>query len=73
MQTKWFVLPTSELVFPKDSPLMMLKESLEGMRLDYIDVYLVHGPIHPQSFSLVAKGLAECVDHGLTKIVGAAN
>jgi len=73
MQTKWSVLPTPEPVFPKDSPLVMLKESLERMRLDYVDVYLVHGPIHPQSFSVVAKGLAECVDQDLTKTIGVAN
>lgn len=45
----------------------MLKGSLEQFGLDYMEVYLVHGPIRPQSFSQVARGLSECVDQGLTK------
>jgi len=75
IQTKWYVVPATKdnLLHPVDAPLKYLKESLERSKLDYFDCYLVHGPIHPQSISNVAKGLAKCVDEGLTKAVGVAN
>jgi aryl-alcohol dehydrogenase-like predicted oxidoreductase len=75
IQTKWWVFPLepNNLLHPVGTPLAALKESLERMKLDYIDVYLVHGPIHPQSIATVAKGLADCVDKGLTRTVGVAN
>ena len=75
IQTKWFMAPWSptNILHPVDAPYRTLKESLERFRLDDIDVYLVHGHIHPQSISSVAKGLAKCVDEGLTKAVGVAN
>ncbi|MCJ1250766.1 hypothetical protein MMC30_007994 [Trapelia coarctata] len=72
IQTKWFVVPTPTNIFsPNHAPAKMLKESLE--RLEYIDIYLVHGPIHPNSIAQAAKGLAECVEKGMTKAVGVAN
>jgi diketogulonate reductase-like aldo/keto reductase len=61
------------ILSPKESLVKMLRCSLERLRIDYVDVYLVNGPIHPQSFPQVARGLAECVDQGLTKTVGVAN
>lgn len=75
IQTKWWVFPgdTTNVAHPKDAPIITLKQSLERMKLQYIDVYIVHGHIHPQSISMVAKSLAECVDQGLTKTVGVAN
>jgi aryl-alcohol dehydrogenase-like predicted oxidoreductase len=74
MQTKWYVVPNVENVLsPTHAPTKMLKDSLERMRLDYVDVYLVHGHIHVSSLSQVAKGLAECVELGLTRTVGVAN
>ena len=51
----------------------MLKESLERMGLDYVDVYMVHGHIHPGSISQVAKGMADCVEQGLAKTIAVAN
>lgn len=74
IQTKWFVVPTPTNIFsPSHAPAKMLKEALERMRLDYIDIYLVHGPIYPNSIAQAAKGLAECVEKGMTKAVGVAN
>jgi len=75
MQTKWWVLPVDpkNALKPRDAPLDKLKESLERMKLDYVDVYIVHGHIHPQSIAVVAKSLADCVDQGLAKTVGVAN
>jgi len=75
VQTKWYVVPDNKtnLFSPSHAPAKMLKESLERLGLDYIDCYLVHGHIHASSISQVAKGLAECVDSGMTKTVGVAN
>jgi len=75
IQTKWYVVPDNlkNLASPSHAPKKWLKESLERMGLQSIDVYLVHGPIHASSMSQVAKGLAECVNEGLTKTVGVAN
>jgi aryl-alcohol dehydrogenase-like predicted oxidoreductase len=74
IQTKWCVVPNATNIFsPTTAPVKMLKGSLERPRLDYGVVYLVHGPIHPQSIATAAKGLAECVDKGLAKIIGCAN
>ncbi|KAJ4350493.1 uncharacterized protein N0V89_009114 [Didymosphaeria variabile] len=74
MQTKFFVVPqTSDLLHPISSPVKKLEWSLKNMGLDYVDIYLVHGPIHLQTYSMIAKGMAECVDRGLTRCVGVAN
>ncbi|KAK5136133.1 hypothetical protein LTR08_003970 [Meristemomyces frigidus] len=75
IQTKWWVFPgdKTNIIHPQDAPLIKLKESCERFKLDYVDVYVVHGHIHAQSIGMVAKSLAECVDQGLTKAVGVAN
>ncbi|KAF2418406.1 aldo-keto reductase [Tothia fuscella] len=74
VQTKYFVVPSAEnILHPVDAPARKLKESLERMKLDFVDIYLVHGHIHLSSIAQVAKGLAACVDQGLTKCVGVAN
>jgi aryl-alcohol dehydrogenase-like predicted oxidoreductase len=74
IQTKYYVVPTpGNIIHPTSSPLRRLKDSLEKMQLDFVDVYLVHGPIHIQSISQIAKGMAECVEQGLAKCIGVAN
>jgi len=75
MQTKWYVVPDNikNLLSPSGAPIKFLKDSLERMKLDYVDVYMVHGHIHVSSIKQVAKGLAECVEQGLTKAVAVAN
>ena len=75
IQTKWDVIPNNaaNLISPSHAPAKLLKGSLERMKLDHVDFYIVHGPIHPSSLSQVAKGLAECVNSGMTKTVGVAN
>lgn len=75
IQTKYLALPTAlnNYLHPTDAIPMELKKSLERLRLDYVDIYLVHGPIHPQPISYVAEGLAKCVEQGLTRAVGVAN
>ncbi|GJC78261.1 putative oxidoreductase At1g06690, chloroplastic [Colletotrichum liriopes] len=75
VQTKYFSTPlkATNFVHPVDSPVISLKGSLGRMGLDYVDIYLVHGPIHPQSLASVAEGMAKCVKEGLTRAVGVAN
>ncbi|KAJ4365017.1 hypothetical protein N0V83_008633 [Neocucurbitaria cava] len=74
IQTKYFVVPQmKDILHPTCAPLKKLETSLKNLGVDYVDIYLVHGPIHVQSISMVAKGMAECVDKGLAKCVGVAN
>ncbi|KIV83680.1 hypothetical protein PV11_05682 [Exophiala sideris] len=77
VQTKWLANVTDgklgNILHPIDAPLKALKKTLDRMKLDYIDCYLVHGPVHVSSINQVAEGLAKCVDAGLTKTVGVAN
>lgn len=74
MQTKYYVVPQmKDILHPTDAPLKKLETSLKNFGLDYVDIYLVHGPIHLQSISRIAKGMADCVDKGLAKTVGVAN
>jgi aryl-alcohol dehydrogenase-like predicted oxidoreductase len=75
IQTKYTGLPTEpeNYLHPVDAPVRELKRSLERMKLSYVDVYMVHGPIHPQSIKNVAKGMAKCVEEGLARTVAIAN
>ncbi|KAL0472737.1 aldo-keto reductase [Neurospora intermedia] len=75
IQTKWLgtTLDAKNYVHASDAPYKTLKSSLERLGLEYVDIYLVHGPTHPQSVKTVAEGLAKCVNEGLTKAVGVAN
>ncbi|KAF0316975.1 alcohol dehydrogenase [Colletotrichum asianum] len=75
VQTKFFSTPmkAENFIHPVDAPVTSLKASLERLRLDFVDIYLVHGPIHLQSFSNIAEGMAKCVKEGLTRAVGVAN
>jgi glucose-6-phosphate 1-epimerase len=74
IQTKWFSFADQvNLMLQSHAPKKRLQESLRRLRLDYVDIYLVHGRLHPSSIATVAKGLAECVDQGLTRAVGVAN
>ena len=74
VQTKWMSFPSlTNALMQSSGPKYKLKESLRLLGLDYVDIYLVQGPIHPSMTSTVAKGLAECVELGLTRAVGVSN
>jgi aryl-alcohol dehydrogenase-like predicted oxidoreductase len=74
IQDKYFVVPQmKDILHPIDAPLKKLETSLKNFGLDCIDIYLIHGPIHAQSISMIAQGLADCVEKGMTKTVGVAN
>lgn len=74
IQTKFFVVPQlKDILHPISAPLKKLETSCKNLGVEYVDIYLVHGPIHVQSISMIAKGMAECVEKGLTKCVGVAN
>lgn len=63
----------TNILSPVKAPEKQLKQALERMALDYVDVYIVHGHIHASSIAQVAKGLSECVKSSMTKTVGVAN
>lgn len=76
VQTKW--LPNvsdkgTNILHPVEAPVIQLRNTLKRMNLQYVDCYLVHGPVHISSIKQVAKGMAQCVEEGLTKTVGVAN
>ena len=76
VQTKWLPVVTdaaTSLIHPIDALYNQLHNTLKRMNLKYIDCYLVHGHVHASSITQVAKGLAKCVEEGLTKTVGVAN
>lgn len=76
VQTKWLPNVTdagTNALHPIDAPFNELQNTLKRMNLDYIDCYLVHGPVHISSIKQVAAGLAKCVEAGMTRAVGVAN
>ncbi|KAM0548424.1 hypothetical protein ACHAPJ_009910 [Fusarium lateritium] len=75
IQTKYFATPlkATNFIHPVDMPIKSLRASLQRINLDYVDIYLVHGPIHPQSIAKVAEGMAQCVEQGLARCIGVAN
>jgi aryl-alcohol dehydrogenase-like predicted oxidoreductase len=74
IQTKFYVVPQmKDVLHPTEAPLKKLETSLKNLGLEYVDIYLVHGPIHVQSIERIAKGMAMCVDKGMAKCIGVAN
>ncbi|KAF9248720.1 hypothetical protein DTO013E5_1488 [Penicillium roqueforti] len=74
VQTKWLSTPDiTNTVLQSGGPKSKLKDSLVRLQLDYVDIYLVQGPIHPSKISIVAKGMAGCVKSGMARAVGVAN
>ncbi|KAJ5467552.1 hypothetical protein N7475_005304 [Penicillium sp. IBT 31633x] len=74
VQTKWLSTPDmTNTLMQAGGPKSKLKDSLVRLRLNYVDIYLVQGPIHPSTISTVAKGMAECVESGMTRAVGVTN
>tara|TARA_R110002003_G_scaffold325_4_gene18788 strand:+ start:12741 stop:13862 length:1122 start_codon:yes stop_codon:yes gene_type:complete len=74
MQTKYYVVPQlKDVLHPADAPRRKLETSLKNLGLEYVDIYLVHGPIHVQSIATIAKSMADCVDRGMARAVGVAN
>ncbi|KAJ5145180.1 hypothetical protein N7448_002572 [Penicillium atrosanguineum] len=74
VQTKWHSVGNlSNLLLQPRGPKSKLNGSLKRLGLDYVDIYLVQGPIHAGLISSVATGLADCVESGMTRAVGVAN
>jgi len=72
--TKWLPLPIMPgRFFPPKGIVGCLKNSLQRLGVDSVELYQVHGYIHLNSIESVAKGLAQCVNLGLTKTVGVSN
>ena len=74
MQTKYYVVPQmKDVLRPCEASIRKLETSLKNLGLDYIDNYLLHGPIHVQSIKTIAKSIADRVDKGMTKSIDVAN
>ncbi|KAI0399647.1 NADP-dependent oxidoreductase domain-containing protein [Xylaria palmicola] len=75
IQSKWLGLPVApdNILHASDAPFRALESIVKRMKLEYIDILLVHGHIHRQNIPTVAKSLANCVDQGLARTVGVAN
>ncbi|KAF2742272.1 Aldo/keto reductase [Sporormia fimetaria CBS 119925] len=74
IQTKFYVVPQmKDILHPTDAPVKKLETSLKNMGLEYVDIYMVHGPIHIQSIERIAKGMAKCVELGMAKCIAVAN
>lgn len=74
VQTKWLSTPDlTNTIMQAGGPKPKLKDSLLRLNLEYVDIYLVHGPIHPSKISTVAKGMADCMESGMARAVGVAN
>jgi aryl-alcohol dehydrogenase-like predicted oxidoreductase len=75
IQTKYLGVPLSpeNYIHPVDAPAKQCQASLERLGLEYVDIYMVHGPIHPQSIKSIAKGMEKVVDMGLAKAIACSN
>jgi aryl-alcohol dehydrogenase-like predicted oxidoreductase len=68
--TKYFPFPWR---FTKGSLLRALKNSLERIGIESVDLYQIHWPSITMSTDVLMDGLAECVKSGLTRTVGVSN
>lgn len=68
--TKFFPYPWR---FSRKALPRALKESLERMQLESVDLYQIHWPALTLSNDTLMDGLAECVKSGLARTVGVSN
>ena len=57
----------------KESLMKALRNSLERLQLDQVDLYQIHFPVPFRSIETWADALAEALDSGLTRSVGVSN
>jgi diketogulonate reductase-like aldo/keto reductase len=73
--------PRSELfvttklhLLPEDLTVVeSLKGSLQRLKVDYVDLFLIHDPTKHNDIKKVWKGMEECKKLGLTKSIGVSN
>jgi len=63
----------NDLLHPSIALVKKLRQSLKRMKLKYVDVNLMHGPVHPGGIAQVAEGMADCVKEGMALTVGVSN
>ncbi|KAH9935129.1 Aldo/keto reductase [Epithele typhae] len=50
-----------------------LVASLKKLRLEYVDLFLIHMPIHHADLAAVWRAMEECKDAGLARTIGVSN
>lgn len=68
--TKYFPYPWR---FSRTSMSRALKNSLERLGVESVDLYQIHGPTPLMSVDALMDGMAECVKSGMTRTVGVSN
>ena len=76
--TREEIFITTKLWFPDAGDVEgTLKKSLEKLKLDYVDQYLIHWPMidpkKPIPHHVTWKGMEECYKKGLAKSIGVSN
>ena len=56
-----------------DDLLASIQRSLERLRTDYVDLYLIHWPNEKIPLRETMKALEKCVENGWTKLIGVSN
>ncbi len=56
-----------------ESTVASLHESLERLRLDYVDLYLIHAPFEPEQRLAQWRGLVELKRQGKARAIGVSN
>jgi aryl-alcohol dehydrogenase-like predicted oxidoreductase len=68
--TKYFPYPWR---FGRAPTSRALKNSLERLGVESVDLYQIHGPTPLMSVDALMDGMAECVKSGMTRTVGVSN
>ena len=62
-----------------ENPEAALRESLGKLQISYVDIYLIHWPVHffyfknPKPLHILWAEMEALVDQGLTKAIGISN
>ncbi|OJA16548.1 hypothetical protein AZE42_00629 [Rhizopogon vesiculosus] len=73
-RSELFITTKLNILPPGQTAKTALKESLEKLGMEYVDLYLVHNPSHHEGqLKAVWKVMEECKKEGLAKSIGVSN
>ncbi|KAI8904087.1 NADP-dependent oxidoreductase domain-containing protein [Gorgonomyces haynaldii] len=64
---------TTKIKAGRSDPLVALRESLEKLQLEYVDLYLVHAPFGNPDLVKTWREMEQCVELGLARQIGVSN